>query len=160
MTRFSVWHSAVTSLVLAGMVVMPVQAQDSGDDGTTAEVRAVIEAVAAGMQAGDFASLDTLFSSDPGLHIIEGAGVNHGWADYRDHHLKPEVEAFENFSYRWYAIEPTVNGDVAFSPFRYDLAADTERGHVEVEGRGTIVLQRDGGRWQVAHLHTSGRPKR
>ena len=31
-------------------------------------------------------------AQDSGIHIIEGAGVNHGWADYRDHHLGPELE--------------------------------------------------------------------
>ena len=139
--------------VAAAVCTMPASAQDD-----RAAVRGVIDAVAAGMQAGDFSSLDTLFSDGRGLHIIEGAGVNHGWADYRDNHLAPELEAFENFEYRWYAIEPVVDGDAAWAAFRYDLSADTERGSVAVEGRGTIVLQRRDGQWRVVHMHTSGRP--
>lgn len=122
-----------------------------------AAVRAVIEAVATGMEAGDFSALDMLFVSDRGLHIIEGAGVNHGWADYRDNHLRPELESFRNFSYQWHSIEPKVNGDTAFAAFRYDLAAETDRGAIEMEGRGTIVLEKRDGRWMVVHLHTSGR---
>jgi len=148
---------AVSALVALG-ASSNVVAQEAPDPEREA-VRAVIEEVAAGMQAGDFASLDTLFTDGRGLHIIEGAGVNHGWADYRDNHLAPELEGFDNFSYRWFAIEPLVDGNAAWAAFRYELAADTESAHVEVEGRGTIVLQRRDGRWRVVHLHTSGRRK-
>ena len=130
------------------------QAQDTA---TSDEVRHVIEAVNLAMEAGDWATLDTLFSSGRGLHIIEGAGVNHGWADYRDNHLAPELESFEDFSYRWFAIEPVVDGDASWAAFRYELSANTSAGAVNVEGRGTIVLQRRDGRWRVVHLHTSGR---
>lgn len=127
------------------------------DSQASDEVRTVIEAVNLGMQAGDWASLDTLFSESRGLHIIEGAGVNHGWADYRDNHLAPELESFDDFSYRWFAIEPVVDGDASWAAFRYELSANSSSGAVEVEGRGTIVLQRREGRWRVVHLHTSGR---
>ena len=124
-----------------------------------AAVRAVVEAVAALSQAKDLAGLDTLYAPDEWVHIIEGTGVNHGWADYRDNHLAPELEDFENFKYRYYAIEPQVRGSVAWTPFRYELAVDTPRGHVEVEGRGTAVLEKRDGRWLIVHLHTSGRRK-
>jgi ketosteroid isomerase-like protein len=144
--------------LLVLFVGFPLAAQE-GEDPDRDAVRNVIETVAAGMQAGDFASLDTLFTDSRGLHIIEGAGVNHGWADYRDNHLAPELEAFENFSYRWFAIEPVVDGDASWAAFRYELAADTQGGHVEIEGRGTLVLQRRDGQWKVVHMHTSGRRK-
>ncbi len=148
------------SFIIAAMVLfnaLPVLGQ-AESDGQRDIVRAVVAAVGAGMEAGDFASLDTLFSDSRGVHIIEGAGVDHGWADYRDHHLAPELEAFENFSYRWFAIEPVVDGNAAWASFRYELSAQTERGTLDIEGRGTVVLQRTD-RWRVVHLHTSGRPR-
>ena len=37
------------------------------------------------------------------------------------------------------------------------LSLTTPQGHVEVEGRGTAILEKRGGRWLVAHTHTSGR---
>ena len=52
------------------------------------------------------------------MRIIEGAGVNHGWADSRDNHIGPERAAFQNLTYRYYAIEPQVRGAVAWAPFR------------------------------------------
>ncbi|MGH7645150.1 MAG: YybH family protein [Gemmatimonadales bacterium] len=119
-------------------------------------VRRVVEAVAASSQARDLAGLDTLYAPDSWVRVIEGAGVNNGWAGYRDNHLKPELAEFRNFRYRYYEIEPQVRGNVAWAPFRYELSVDAPSGHVEVEGRGTAILERRGGRWLVVHLHTSG----
>jgi len=143
--------------LLCGLTVALSTHAQAQDGAVADEVRLVIETVNLAMEAGDWATLDTLFSSGRGLHIIEGAGVNHGWADYRDNHLAPELESFEDFSYRWFAIEPVVDGNASWAAFRYELSANTSNGAVNVEGRGTIVLQRRDGRWRVVHLHTSGR---
>lgn len=129
-------------------------------DGDKAAIIKVIGAVAQYSQEANFEAMDTLYASGRSVHIIEGAGVNHGWEDYRDHHLAPEMENFENFEYSYSAIEPQVRGDVAWSSFRYALSVDTPRGHTEIEGRGTAVLEKMSGRWQIVHMHTSGRPKR
>ncbi len=141
-----------TALLVPGGLV----AQEADE----AAIRSVVESIAANAQSGDLGALDEVYAEGSGVHIIEGAGVNHGWADYRDHHLKPELESFENFTYRYYSVEPVVRGDVSWASFRYDLAVDTEAGHREIEGRGTAVLERMDGQWRVVHLHTSGRPKR
>ena len=125
----------------------------------TAAVRGFVEALGRAMEAGDLAALDTLFAPDPWVEIIEGAGVNHGWVDYRDNHLKPELAEMQNLRYRFFEVLPQVRGSVAWAPFRYELAADVPTGHVEVEGRGTVVLERRSGRWLVVQLHTSGRRK-
>ena len=123
------------------------------------EIRALLERVATLMQAGDLESLNDIYSDGPGVHIIEGAGVNHGWVDYRDHHLTPELEAFKNFKYRFFAIEPQIRGDLAYTALRYELSADLESGHIEREGRGTFVLEKMNGEWRIVHTHTSGRAK-
>ncbi len=148
--------TAVLCAFLGGVAGCEVQTPTADREA----VIAVVEAVAAFSQAKNLSAMDTLFASDRGIHIIEGAGINHGWADYRDNHLGPELESAENFQYRFYGVEPQVRGDVAWSSFRYDLAVDTERGHMEREGRGTAVLEKRDGRWLIVHLHTSGRAKR
>ena len=43
---------------------------------------------------------------------------------------------------------------------RYELAFDRENGRIEIEGRGTAVLEKRDGSWLIVHLHTSGRRKR
>ncbi len=145
-------HLAVVTLVVPSLVL----AQD--DD--RAAVTKVLEAIAQYSQQGNLEAMDTLYSPSRGVHIIEGAGVNHGWEDYRDNHLAPELASFENFQYRFFAIEPSVRGNVSWSAFRYELSLDTSAGHREIEGRGTAVLEKTDGRWQIVHMHTSGRPRR
>ena len=146
----------ICSMLVAAAVPSVVLAQN---DDESAVVK-VLLAIAQYSQEGNLGAMDTLYASGGGVHIIEGAGVNHGWEDYRDNHLAPELEGFENFQYRYFSIEPEVRGDVAWTAFRYDLSVDTSRGHTEIEGRGTAVLEKTNGRWQIVHMHTSGRPKR
>ena len=129
----------------------------AGQTDDAAAVRIVVEAAAAYTRAKDIAGLDTLHAFDPWVRIIEGAGVNNGWVDYRDNHLKPELADLGNL--RYFDVEPQVRGNVAWAAFRYDLAVDTPRGHVEVEGRGTAILEKRANRWLIVHLHTSGRRK-
>jgi ketosteroid isomerase-like protein len=71
--------------------------------------------------------------------------------------LRPELEAFENFEYRYFAIEPVVRGDMAFAAFRYELSAAIDGSQLNIEGRGTAVLEQLEGHWKIVHLHTSGR---
>jgi ketosteroid isomerase-like protein len=132
-------------------------AQERAQNPEVAAVRRVVEAFAESTQAKNLAGIDTLFGSSRGVHIIEGAGVNHGWADYRDTHLKPELDQFQNFQYRFSSVEAQVRVGVAWAAFRYELIADTSNGHVESEGRGTAVLEKQNNRWVIVHLHTSGR---
>jgi len=135
--------------------VSAVHAQS--DDAET--IKTLLESVAAHMQAGDMAALGEIYAPGRGVHIIEGSGVNHGWEDYRDNHLAPELRAFTNFTYKYSAIEPVVRDDFAFVALRYELTADTESGHIEMEGRGTTVLEKIDGQWRIVHTHTSGRRK-
>lgn len=144
-------------LLLALMVVHPrVGAAQTNEEDVQA-VRTVIESLAALAQAGDLEAMGALYAPGRGVHIIEGAGVNHGWEEYRDHHLAPELERLHNLEYRYFAIEPVVRGDLSYAPFRYELKADTPQGPVEVEGRGTAVLERTNAGWKIVHMHTSGR---
>lgn len=147
-------HRLWTGLVVCGWLAATPAAAQSND---TAAVRRVVEAVAAHTRARDVAGLDTIFAHDGWVRIIEGAGVNNGWVDYRDNHLKPELAELGNL--RYFDVEPQVRGNVAWAAFRYDLAVDTPRGHVEVEGRGTAILEKRANRWLIVHLHTSGRRK-
>jgi ketosteroid isomerase-like protein len=148
--------------VLIGLALLPLAHPPlaNAQEGDVAEVRALLESIPALVQAGDYAALDALWAPGRGVHIIEGAGVNHGWEDYRDNHLKPEFESFENTSFRYFAVEPQVRGDVAWASFRYELSADTGERQIAVEGRGTVILERMDGNWRIVQRHTSGRAKR
>jgi len=143
--------------ILASLWILVVVPNVYAQNDETGAIRALIEQVGIHMQAGNLAALDEIYSSGRGIHIIEGTGVNHGWEDYRDNHLKPELDAFENFQYRYFAIEPKVVGSLAYAAFRYELSADISTGHIDSEGRGTVVLEKINGQWRIVHSHTSGR---
>ncbi|MCU0625038.1 MAG: nuclear transport factor 2 family protein [Gemmatimonadaceae bacterium] len=132
----------------------------------SAEARAAeatVRAVFAAGERGDLAALDTLYAGDS-LTIVEGAGINRGWADYRDHHLGPELKEMKNFRYRPFEIEPRVQGDLAWVTFRYALQADMNGRAVDALGRGTMILERRGrgsaARWVVRHSQTASRARR
>lgn len=146
---------AIQIVFVAALTMVTNQVAAQSD--STSELRELLESVAATFESGDLNSLDGVFAPGPGVHIIEGAGVNHGWAEYRDHHLRPELEAFEDFEYRYFAIEPVVRGDMAFAAFRYELSAAIDGKPLNIEGRGTAVLEQFEGSWKIVHLHTSGR---
>lgn len=55
------------------------------------------------------------------------------------------------------AVRRVVEALAAFSQAKDSAGLDTPQGHVEVEGRGTAILEKRGGRWLVVHTHTSGR---
>jgi ketosteroid isomerase-like protein len=142
-------------IVLAPTVAAGQQTQQPD----TARVRATIEALFAAAERGDMAALDTLYAGED-LTVIEGAGIDRTWVQYRDHHLGPELRAFRNLQYRPSQIETHVAGDVAWGIFRYSLRADYQDRKLDQIGRGTAILERRGDRWIIRHTQTSSRPRR
>lgn len=143
-------------------------AQQSTAPAAATAPTATLRAVFAAAERGDMAALDTLYAGDS-LTVIEGAGINRGWADYRDHHLAPEMKEMRGLVYRPADIDMHVSGNVAWATFRYALqatvpapdstgAARTRR--ADVVGRGTAILERQNGHWRLRHIQTSGRARR
>jgi ketosteroid isomerase-like protein len=122
-------------------------------------IAATVEAVFAASERADYTALDTLYAGED-LTIIEGAGIDRGWAEYRDHHLKPELESFKSFVYRPYDIEVYAAGSLAYAIFLYDLKIELEDRIVDNVGRGTAILEERGGRWILRHMQTTSRPRR
>ena len=137
------------------------QAHDHGAPASpdVASVKRTIEALFAAAERNDMRALDTLYAGDS-LLVIEGAGINRGWTDYRDNHLAPELKEFKNFRYRPFEVEARVSGDLAWVTFRYALTADTPNSKADVVGRGTAILERRGAKWVVRLTQTAGRARR
>lgn len=141
---------------LAVVLALPtmVQAQANERD----RVEAVVRAVFSASERGELSALDSLYTAD--ATIIEGAGLDRSWVNYRDHHLAPELKEFRDFRYRPSDVEVSVHGDVAWVMFRYTLAATLGERRIDNVGRGTMILQRDRGAWRIRHSHTSSRARR
>lgn len=122
-------------------------------------VAQTVRAVFAAAERKDIAALDTLYAGDS-LTVVEGAGINRGWADYRDTHLGPELREVRNFRYRPFEIMVRTSGSLAWATFRYALGGDLPQQKLDHVGRGTAILERQGNRWVVRHTHMASRPRR
>jgi ketosteroid isomerase-like protein len=131
----------------------------TSDSAEEEAIVSTLEAVFAATEQSDYDALDTLYAGAD-LTIIEGAGIDRGWVNYRDHHLKPELEEFQGFVYRPYEIEAHAEGDLAWVIFRYDLEIQLDERTVDNVGRGTAVLEKRDGRWVVRHMQTASRARR
>lgn len=124
---------------------------------------AVIRAVFAAAERGDLAALDTLYAGDS-LTVFEGAGINRGWTDYRDHHLGPELKRMTGFKYRPIDVIARVDGRLAWATASYALQAKEDNRVIDNFGRGTFILEQVGAagttRWVVRHSHTASRARR
>ncbi len=127
--------------------------------GEAAQIAATVRALFAAAERNDLDQLAALYAGDS-LTIVEGAGINRGWTDYRDHHLAPEMKEMKNFRYRPFEIQARAAGDMGWAIFRYALSADVNGKPVDVVGRGTAILQRQGSKWIVRHTQTTSRPRR
>lgn len=149
--------AALSLLVFAGELAAQEE-EHHGPSHAAAEqgVTAVLEAAFAATEARDYAALDTLYAEE--ATIVEGTGIDRGWASYRDHHLKPELERFRDFVYRPRNIEAHVGERWAWAHFEYDLELAIEGRQIDHVGRGTAVLSRRDGGWVIRHMQTTSEP--
>ena len=121
------------------------------DHATVAET---LQAYAEAVGSKDLERVGELVSED--LTVFEGTHVNRGWADYRDHHLAPELEEFEHIHYVIDDIESSSNGDLGWATFRYQLHIRIDGRDIAVNGIGTAVLVNDAeAGWRIRHLQTA-----
>ena len=141
-------------LLVAGVVAAgAVQSSDADD------VADALNAYAAAITAMDIEAVGEQVTED--LLIFEGAGVNRGWADYRDHHLGRELEMFDAIDYKFSDIEAEARGNLAWANFRYSVHIEMPERVSDSGGVGTAVLVKgDDGRWRLRHLHTTPERRR
>ena len=143
----------------------------------TAGQPAAMQRGAGGVDAGEieawFRGYDAAFNAKdldklaafyhPEVTVYEGGGINNGWADYRDHHLGPELKAFENlqFGHRELKVNLLGGGEAAYATARYSLKAKMGDRDIDAEGLATYVLvEGSDGAWTIRQSHTSSRPAR
>lgn len=114
----------------------------------------------AAFNAKDLDKLATFYHPD--ATVVEGAGINNGWADYRDHHLGPELKAFEDLQFAHTNTKVHMLGErSAYVTSQYTIRAKMKDRELDSEGRETLVLMRmPDNTWKIRHSHTSGRPRR
>ena len=139
------------SMIALGVLVPGSVNAQAADD--RADVQRVITAFADGIHTGALGGIDALFAPS-GVHILVGDAALHGWADYREERLRPEMARYSGLRYAHTAIESSVRGNIAWAAFRWQMSG-ADGGPAPVLGRGTAVLEKINGQWLIAHLHLS-----
>ena len=104
-----------------------------------------------------------LFTKD--ATVFESGGVEGTYANYLSHHLGPELEYFNSFTFSDYNIDVDLNLPFAFTTETYkytiDLKADEEKGRearlIEKKGLATSILEKIDGNWKIIKTHSSSR---
>ena len=123
------------------------------------EIKSWLASYDAAFASKDLSRLAAFYHPD--VTIYEGGGINTGWADYRDHHLGPELVDMQSPTLSHSNI--TVNmlgkdGTVAYVTSEYRLKTRMKDRDVDASGLETLIVvkQADGG-WKIRHSHTSSR---
>ena len=135
-------------------------AQSRPTESSQADSLSIARAYMKGMETGRLDELDKLFLPDGQSNILENASNEGSWEHYRDHHLKPEMEAASNF-------RVTVTDE---TETRFDstiLVRQVGTFSMEVKGElrkyrmaVTYLIVDHAGKPKIAHIHWSSRPER
>ena len=154
-----------SAIVLIGLAVVVANSRSIGtsiaDD--EAAVRDVLLRSASSFAKNDIAEATKVWANDESLTVFESGHANYGWADYRDHHLIPEMNEMKNTKYALSDIKIHLAGNTAWATFKYTISADvmsngTQR-HVDGAGLGTAILENRDRQWRIVHWHSSA-PRR
>ena len=131
----------------------------AGQSGDADDIAHALNSYAAAVTSKSIEAMSEWVTED--LLIFEGAGVNRGWADYRDHHLRPELEMFDAIDYEFSDIEAEASGNLGWANFRYSTHIEMPERVVDSAGVATAVLVKgEDGRWRLRHLHTTPERRR
>jgi len=118
-----------------------------------ADVRAAVARYNAAFAGKDMPALKALLASDIVLyeHSVRNIGLDDVW----EHHLRPEVEAFQDTKAAFSDVRIWVGGDVALVTRQYSIQATMNGRAIDAQGNETMGWARRDGQWRVVHIHYS-----
>lgn len=121
------------------------------------EVKAVLAQYRAALETRDLTGVEALFAETN--EVIENGKVEGSYADYRDHHIGPELAHIESFAFSDYTVRVKFDGPVALSTetYRYTIRLKDTAEPIVRQGVATNVLARSDGRWRILSHHSSSR---
>lgn len=143
------------ALVLLGLLASPARADDPPS--RAKEVEAVLAKYKQSLESLDLAGVDALFAPDN--EVVESGKVEGSYADYRDHHIGPELGHFASFAFTDYAVAVRFEGPVALATetYRYTIVLKDKPDPIVRQGVATSVLVQHGGAWKIRSMHSSSR---
>ena len=140
------------------LLVLAAVAAAAGDPAT--DVANLLRANARAFEQHDMKMLDKIWSHGDDVTVFENGYANYGWTDYRDHHLRPEVEEMKNVKYELSDIRGRVSGATAWATFKYTIRAEYRGQTIDGAGLGTAVVEKASDGWKIVHWHTSAPRKK
>ena len=107
------------------------------------------------LTTGDAHAPERYVLADERFVMIEGKHVNRGWADYRDHHLKEELDGLAKIRFRLSNYRVQMDGRLAAVSFLFNILPKSGPERDFGSGRATAVLVRTAEGWKLQELHTS-----
>ena len=143
----------LVALVLAGSAVV-ARATEEAD---VTAVKSTLGAYKTALERLDLAGVDELFAPDN--VVLENGKLEGSYADYRDHHIGPELGPFESFEFSDYVVAVRLEGPLALATetYRYTIRLRDKPEPIEREGAATSVLKKIGGKWKILSMHNSSR---
>lgn len=156
-TRSMAMPVVALALILATSVTAALPRAVRAQADKAKAVSVVLQQEAAAFEKGDVEALNKMWANDEWVSVFESGGADIGWANYRDHHLIPEMKELKNTKHTLSDIKVRVAGKTAWATFKYSLSGDLKERRLDVNGLGTAVLEERNGRWLIVHRHTSAR---
>ena len=160
--QFRVWFS-LSALLISILLIAISAASGAAAQSDEASVREVLLRSASSFAKNDVAEATKVWANDESLTIFESGHANYGWADYRDHHLVPEMGEMKNTKYEFSDMKIHVAGNTAWATMKYTISADVmdngKSRHVEGGGLATAILEKRSDGWRIVHWHSSA-PRR
>src|SRR5258708_12475178 len=69
-------------------------------------------------EKNDISAATKVWANDESLTIFESGHANYGWADYRDHHLVPEMGEMKNTKFEFSDITIHLSGNTAWATLK------------------------------------------
>ena len=114
------------------------------------QIRQWLERYDAAFVARNLSALAAFYHPD--VTVFEGAGVNNGWANYRDTHLGPELESYQGLAYGHRNAAVHMLGEhAAYVTSELFLKANASGKPLDLIGRETLVLEHVDGAWKIRH---------
>lgn len=117
------------------------------------QVRGAVEAYNRAFVQKDLPALKALLAPDIVLyeHSVKNIGLDDVW----EHHLKPEVSAFEGTKADFSDVRIWATAEMALVTRLYAITATMNGKAIDARGNETMTWVRREGSWRVVHIHYS-----
>ena len=121
------------------------------------KIQAALAAYASAFKAKSYDDIEHAVSDDFTLIQGGGAELTAAWSkqEFKDTQFKHVVDMFEDVHYDIDLLDGHVTESGATATFRFSVGGNMHGRAVSMDGVGTAVLQADGDRMSVSHMHNS-----